>query len=197
MTRTPSAVKRALESLGSIAAMTSCTCLWTRAKSTSRPRAATPKIFARVMAWAALAAAIRDFDGTQPVLRQSPPILACSMRTTGTPKAAAAAATVSPPEPAPITQMSGVNDFGHGHLASRTSAASRVPDECSERLRERNKMRGPAQKARSTIFVEEGAFGPWVPDLAAGGLAAGRSSGTRGLSRRRLRRSTLVRDTRD
>ena len=48
------------------------------------------------------------FDGTQPVLRQSPPILCFSISTTGTPNAAAAAATDRPPEPAPITQMSGV-----------------------------------------------------------------------------------------
>src|SRR5215211_4417204 len=56
---------------------------------------------------ARFAAAISDFDGTQPVLRQSPPILAFSTSTTGTPKAAAAAATDSPPEPPPMTQMSG------------------------------------------------------------------------------------------
>ena len=59
------------------------------------------------MARARLPAAISDFDGTQPVLRQSPPILPFSTSTTDTPKAAAAAATESPPEPAPMTQMSG------------------------------------------------------------------------------------------
>src|SRR6185369_12444052 len=68
----------------------------------------TPKAAALVMARARLPAAISDFEGTQPVLRHSPPILPFSMSTTGTPNAAAAAATESPPEPAPMTQMSGV-----------------------------------------------------------------------------------------
>ena len=54
------------------------------------------------------AAAISAFDGTQPVFRQSPPILPRSTSTTETPNVAAAAATVRPAEPAPITQMSGV-----------------------------------------------------------------------------------------
>ena len=62
---------------------------------------------------ARLAAAISAFDGTQPVLRHSPPILPFSISTTGTPNAAAAAATDSPPEPAPMTQMSGVRVLGH------------------------------------------------------------------------------------
>src|SRR5215510_152528 len=60
------------------------------------------------MARARLPAAISDLEGTQPVLRHSPPILPFSMSTTGTPNAAVAAATERPPEPAPITQMSGV-----------------------------------------------------------------------------------------
>src|SRR5436189_4737989 len=60
------------------------------------------------MARARLPAAISDLEGTQPVLRHSPPILPRSMSTTGTPNAAAAAATERPPEPAPITQRSGV-----------------------------------------------------------------------------------------
>src|SRR6476646_11063834 len=68
----------------------------------------TPKAAALVMARARLPAAISDLEGTQPVLRHSPPILPFSMSTTGTPNAAAAAATERPPEPAPITQMSGV-----------------------------------------------------------------------------------------
>src|SRR5262249_3964506 len=60
------------------------------------------------MARARLPAAISDLEGTQPVLRHSPPILPRSISTTGTPNAAAAAATERPPEPAPITQMSGL-----------------------------------------------------------------------------------------
>src|SRR6266481_3588818 len=72
----------------------------------------TPKAAASAMARARLPAAISDFEGTQPVLRHSPPILPFSTSTTGTPKAAAAAATERPPEPAPMTQMSGVNRSG-------------------------------------------------------------------------------------
>src|SRR5262245_43600261 len=64
------------------------------------------------MARARLPAATRDLEGTQPVLRHSPPILPFSMSTTGTPNAAAAAATERPPEPAPITQISGVRRSG-------------------------------------------------------------------------------------
>ena len=72
-----------------------------------------------------MAAAINDFDGTQPVLRQSPPIFPFSTRTTGTPKAAAAAATVSPPAPAPMTQMSGVNISAMTSLAHARSSGTR------------------------------------------------------------------------
>ena len=58
---------------------------------------------------ARLPAAIIAFDGTQPVLRHSPPIRPFSISTTGTPSAAAAAATDSPAAPAPMTQRSGVS----------------------------------------------------------------------------------------
>src|SRR3954463_1165165 len=70
-------------------------------------RAVTPNALACAIMRARFAAAISDFDGTQPVLRHSPPIRPFSTSTTGTPKAAAAAATERPPEPPPMTQMSG------------------------------------------------------------------------------------------
>ena len=108
MTRTPSPLKRSFESFGAIAAMTPCTWRWTLPKSISAAGADTPNAPPSLTARARLPAAISDFEGTQPVLRHSPPILPFSMSTTGTPKAAAAAATESPPEPAPTTQMSGV-----------------------------------------------------------------------------------------
>ena len=107
ITRTPSPLKRSFESFGAIAAMTSCTCRCTLAKSTSAAPAETPKARASARAWARLPAAISAFEGTQPVLRHSPPILSFSINTTDTPNAAAAAATERPPEPAPMTQMSG------------------------------------------------------------------------------------------
>jgi flagellar P-ring protein FlgI len=56
---------------------------------------------------ARLAAAISAFDGTHPVLRQSPPIRPRSTSTTDTPNAAAAAATDRPPGPPPMTHRSG------------------------------------------------------------------------------------------
>src|ERR1700742_3102526 len=62
----------------------------------------------RIM-WARLAAASNAFDGTQPVLRHSPPMTPRSINTVGTPKAAAAAATDRPAAPPPMTQMSGVS----------------------------------------------------------------------------------------
>src|SRR5215472_5934071 len=107
ITRTPSPLKRSFESFGAIAAMTSCTWWWTLAKSISAGPAETPKARASARAWARSPAAISAFDGTQPVLRHSPPILFFSTNTTDTPNAAAAAATERPPEPAPMTQMSG------------------------------------------------------------------------------------------
>src|SRR5689334_3446030 len=61
------------------------------------------------MSCARRAAAISALEGTHPVLRQSPPILPFSMRITETPSWAAAAATVRPPDPAPITHRSARN----------------------------------------------------------------------------------------
>src|SRR5262245_14268117 len=82
-----------------------------------------PKARARATARAWLAAAISDFDGTQPVLRHSPPRLPLWMSATETPKAAAAAATDRPPEPAPITQMSGVRQSAISRLDSTATAS--------------------------------------------------------------------------
>ena len=67
ITRTPRPVKRSLESFGAIAAITSCTCRWTLAKSMRTGPAAMPKASAPAMPWARLAAAISAFEGTQPV----------------------------------------------------------------------------------------------------------------------------------
>ena len=58
------------------------------------------------MAWACLAEAISAFEGTQPKLRQSPPILWPSISTTEAPIWTAPAAVERPPEPAPMTQRS-------------------------------------------------------------------------------------------
>jgi hypothetical protein len=84
-----------------------------------------PKGPARRMVCATFAAAISDFDGTQPVLRQSPPILPASISTVRAPSCTAPAATDSPPEPAPITQMSAssVRIKAPGNRAGHSPAA--------------------------------------------------------------------------
>ena len=66
ITRTPRPVKRSVESFGAIAAITPRTCARTLAKSMVGGPHVTPKSAARVKAAACLAAASRDFDGTQP-----------------------------------------------------------------------------------------------------------------------------------
>src|SRR5262249_167079 len=69
---------------------------------TSSPNVAAPR-----MASARFAAASSAFEGTDPVLRLSPPIASRSISTVGTPKAAAAPPAHHPPRRAPITQFSG------------------------------------------------------------------------------------------
>ena len=64
------------------AAMTRATLSPTAAKSISRRLVAIPSSAPRRHACASLAAAISDFDGTQPKLRQSPPISPRSTSTT-------------------------------------------------------------------------------------------------------------------
>src|SRR5262245_7152293 len=87
--------------------MTECTCLCTLAKLTPMFGTSKPKTPALRIVSARFAAAKSPFDGTQPVLRQPPPILLRSTKTGGTPNAAAAAATDKPPGPPPRTQISG------------------------------------------------------------------------------------------
>ncbi len=65
-----------------------------------------PKATLSLAACAMWAAAISALDGTQPVLRQSPPISPFSTSTTDAPICTAPAATDRPDEPAPITQRS-------------------------------------------------------------------------------------------
>ena len=106
MTRTPRPVKRSRESCGATASMAWCTWALTAAKSMPKRPLLTPKRAPLRKELARSAAAINAFDGKEPLLRLSPPILPFSMSTTGTPMAAAAAAAASPPAPAPITQIS-------------------------------------------------------------------------------------------
>src|SRR5437764_41492 len=100
---------------------------------TSSPNAPAPRI-----ASARLAAANKAFEGIQPVLRQSPPILLRSISTVGTPKAAAAAATDNPPGPPPITQMSGASVSAMPLQALHATLAS--------------KSRGGVARARTPMF---------------------------------------------
>src|SRR5262249_47878166 len=66
ITRTPRPVKRSFESFGSIAAMTRCTWSCTALKSIRGGSAVTPNAVADAIVLTCLAAAIIDFDGTQP-----------------------------------------------------------------------------------------------------------------------------------
>src|ERR1044071_9882834 len=90
-------------------------------------------------AWAIRAAAISDFEGTQPQFRQSPPISPRSTSTTSRPSWAAPAATTRPAEPPPTTQTSGVKAVmsrlataqprvEHGQQGERGEAQQRQQD---------------------------------------------------------------------
>src|SRR5581483_3149594 len=81
----------------------------TLAKSTAGSTGAIPRTAPPRCACAAFAAAISAFDGTQPKLRQSPPMRSRSISTTSRPSCAAPEATTSPAEPPPTTQTSGVS----------------------------------------------------------------------------------------
>src|SRR6478735_1880025 len=125
--------------------------LCTLPKSISRPRTERPKARACAIARACLAAAISDFDGTQPVLRHSPPILPCSMRTTGTRNAAAAAATESPPEPPPMTQISGVRTSVMSFPPEHGSTVSAPASHC-----QRDKRKNAKHHQRTNKLGREG-----------------------------------------
>ena len=73
-TFTPRLSKRACESWGAIVAITRCTWAMTEAKSTPGSWPAMPKPSLLRCDSAAFAAASMALDGTQPVLRQSPPM---------------------------------------------------------------------------------------------------------------------------
>jgi hypothetical protein len=109
-TVTPRPSKRAWLSWGSMAAMAERTWAMTAAKSTLGS-AVIPRREALRASWAAWAAAISALEGTQPVLRQSPPISPFSKSTTRRPSWAAPEATDRPPEPAPMTTMSAFMRF--------------------------------------------------------------------------------------
>ena len=154
ITRTPRPVKRSLESFGAMAAITSCTCRRTLAKSTVAGPADTPNASASAMPCARLAAAISAFEGTQPVLRHSPPSLPFSISTTGTPNAAAAAATDSPPAPAPMTQMSGVRisamSWSRRCHAREDACVARSDDmTCSRRMESHARARAAVSPPRA------------------------------------------------
>ena len=105
-TVTPMPSKRSTESWGAMPAITPWTWSCTALKSTSGACARRPSAPAWRWATAALALASRALDGTQPVFRQSPPIVPGSISTVRAPSSAAPAATERPAEPAPRMQMS-------------------------------------------------------------------------------------------
>ena len=79
---TPKRVNRSSESWGSISDMTSLTRPITAAKSTSGTPTLMPKLLAFSMSLTDLAARINALLGTQPVFKQSPPMLAFSTNIT-------------------------------------------------------------------------------------------------------------------
>src|SRR5215218_5078887 len=96
--------------------------------------------------------ASKALEGTQPALRQSPPIRPLSTSTTGTPKAAAAAATDNPPEPAPITQRSG--------LSTSTIRSPVILTPTGEPFcRDRNQAHCPQRHQSNQQFWSERCFG--------------------------------------
>src|SRR5579863_9314477 len=102
----PKAVNRASESVGAMAAMTLCTWSCTAVQSISGSGRRTPKRPAPRAAAAACDAASSALLGTQPKLRQSPPIRSRSISTTRRPSCAATAVTDRPAAPAPTTAKS-------------------------------------------------------------------------------------------
>src|SRR6185312_17473488 len=83
-----------------------------------------PKAAPRRRLSAMAAAASSAFDGTQPALRQSPPMAPRSISTTSRPSCAAPAATTSPAEPAPTMQTSGVRISVSSAVTSATTSAT-------------------------------------------------------------------------
>ena len=98
---TPSPLKRSKESLGAICVRSLRIRSITTPKSTVMVPAFTPKEAARATSCAAWAARMTAFEGTQPVLRQSPPVWCRSMSATRAPSPAAPAAATRPAVPAP------------------------------------------------------------------------------------------------
>ena len=86
--------------------MTSAKWRFTAAKSIAGASPVTPIAGLPCALCAALAAASSAFDGTQPLFRQSPPMRSASNSTTRAPICAAPAATLSPPDPPPMMQIS-------------------------------------------------------------------------------------------
>ena len=83
-----------------------------------------PNSFERRMCASSFAVRMRAFDGTQPVLRQSPPMRCFSTSVTFAFTAAAMYAVTSPAEPAPITTTLRSKRAGRGHFAYTLRALS-------------------------------------------------------------------------
>ena len=105
-TVTPSASMAAGESIGAISWIALRTWSITLAKSTVTSPMSMPRRWAARAEAAASAAAIRAFEGTQPVHRQSPPVRSRSTRTTLAPNREAVLAATMPAVPPPTTRRS-------------------------------------------------------------------------------------------
>ena len=102
-TSTPNSVNRWAESWWLMPARTRRMRCITAAKSTWGVATFTPNATARCISPITLAERMMVFDGTHPLLRQSPPIQFFSIKATLPPNPAAAMAEISPAEPAPMT----------------------------------------------------------------------------------------------
>lgn len=105
-TCTPAASRTAGESTGSMVLIAECTCSITLAKSTETLATSIPRWAPMRVCAATEAAARRALEGTQPVQRQSPPVLSRSTRSTRAPKLAAVFALTIPAVPPPTTNRS-------------------------------------------------------------------------------------------
>mmetsp|Transcript_18887 Transcript_18887/g.48478 ORF Transcript_18887/g.48478 Transcript_18887/m.48478 type:complete len:227 (+) Transcript_18887:616-1296(+) len=124
-TSTPSSEYREAESTGEIFARRRRMRSITLPKSTVTSPVFTPNSLAFLASCAARAARMRALLGTQPTLRQSPPIRCSSMMATFPPRPAAMEEDTSPPAPAPITTILYLGcGSGSSHLAGCTLSRS-------------------------------------------------------------------------
>ena len=159
---TPKPVYRSTESCGSIFEITLRIRVMTSEKSNSACAVWIPNSALRF--WCAMNFAVRisAFEGTQPVFRQSPPMLPFSTRATFALTAAAMYAATSPADPAPITTTLKSNFFGLGNFPStlRDLTTSMIFFAISGKMPSNT---NDVIKAGDKIPLSESILASWVP----------------------------------